>query len=523
MAAYTVMSNNLSDNKRIAKNTIYLYIRLIFSLCINLYISRAILSVLGVKDYGIYDLVGGFVGLLGIFTNTFASAAQRFITFDLGKGDLVKLNKTFCTFVNIMILLGLFVFIVGELLGSYFFEEYLSIPIDRIDVAYIVFHCSLLSFIINLVMVPYTSEVIAHECMDFFAIVSISDSLLKLTIVILLGYFAYDKLCLYGILLTAVSVMVFIAYWSFCRKKFKESNYTFIIETKILKEIASYSFWVTIGAGSSILKDQGVNVLINRFCGVLMNAARGISMQVFAAVTRFSSSLGSAIIPQITKSYSSGDVQRSIHLTFLLAKAQGILLLFFSLPILLETDYILSLWLNKVPDYAIQFTKASIILCIARTFNASLDPLVLATGRVKWVQLFGGGLLLMNLPMSYILLKSGGNPVDTMIIASILEMLVMTMVAFILNSYVKFPAFAFIFKGIFVIILCGIVSYVVTFLLQSQMQVGIVRLVTVSITSVTTTIVSSYFIVLTKVERIFIRAQLSSKLQRFKNNKYGIK
>ena len=502
------VSDNTINNKRIAKNTIYLYIRLIFSLCINLYISRAILAALGVEDYGIYNLVGGFVGLLGIISSTFTSAAQRFITYDLGKGDLVKLNKTFSTFISIMFLLGVIVFVVGELLGWYFFDEFLSIPAERMSAAYMVFHFSLLTFIINILMVPYTSEVIAHECMDFYAIASIADPSMKLGAVFLLGYFSCDKLSLYGLLLVVVSIIMLLTYMTYCRKRFVEAKYKFVVDRAIIKEVTSYSFWITIGASSSILKDQGVNVLINRYCGVLMNAARGISMQVFTAVSRFSSSLGSAIIPQITKSYSSGDVQRSIRLTFVLAKAQGILLIILSLPLLLETDYILSLWLNIVPDYAVSFTQASVIMCIARTFNASLDPLVLATGRVKWVQLFGGGLLLLNLPLSYLLLRSGGNPIDTMTIGSIIEILVMTLVAFLLKNYIKFPAITFLLKEIMMLVICGILSFVVTDLIKMSMEEGFFRLLIITATSFCVTCILAYILVLTNNERNFVKARI---------------
>ena len=506
--------DNTANNKRIAKNTVYLYIRLIVSLCINLYISRAILAALGVEDYGIYNLVGGFVALLGIISSTFTSAAQRFITYDLGKGDLAKLNKTFCTFINIMFFLAIVVFIVGELLGLYFFDRFLSIPPDRMDAAYMVFHFSLLTFIVNLITVPYTSDVIAHESMDFYAIVSIADPLLKLGAVLLLGYFACDKLSLYGFLLVVVSIIIFFTYVVYCNIKFVETKYKFVFDKTILKEIASYSFWVTIGASSSILKDQGVNMLINRFCGVLMNAARGLSMQVFTAVTRFSSSLGSAIIPQITKSYSAGNVQRSIHLTFLLAKAQGLMLLILSLPILLETDYILALWLKNVPDYAVQFTRASVVMCIARAFNASLDPLVLATGRVKWVQLYGGGLLLMNLPLSFLLLKLGGDPVHTMTIATVIELVGMILVAFILKGYVDFPAVMFLLKVILVTIMCGVLSYYVSLLCQGLFKEGFIRLIVVTGVSTVTICSCSYLFVLSKSEKDFIKTRILSKFIR---------
>ena len=229
--------DNTANNKRIAKNTIYLYIRLIVSLCINLYISRAILAALGVEDYGIYNLVGGFVALLGIISSTFTSAAQRFITYDLGKGDLAKLNKTFCTFINIMFFLAIVVFIVGELLGLYFFDRFLSIPPDRMDAAYMVFHFSLLTFIVNLITVPYTSDIIAHESMDFYAIVSIADPLLKLGAVLLLGYFACDKLSLYGFLLVVVSIIIFLIYVVYCNKKFVETKYKFVLIKQYLKRL----------------------------------------------------------------------------------------------------------------------------------------------------------------------------------------------------------------------------------------------------------------------------------------------
>lgn len=507
------MSNTSDNNKRIVKNTVYLYIRMIVSLLIGLYVSRVVLDALGVKDYGIYNIVGGFVSMLAVFTTSITGAANRFITFELGKGDTVALKKTFSTIVTLLVLIAIAIFIVGELIGLFFIDRILVIPPERMDAAYFVFHLSLLAFGINLVSVPYTALVTAHERMNFFALVSIFESVAKLVIVYLLYISPFDRLESYAVLLVAVGIIVRIVYGVYCNHHFAETHFSFKIDHGVFKNIFSYSFWVTIGGSSGILKEQGVNVIINMFFGVAMNAARGVSMQVSNAVNQFSNNIGIAISPQITKSYAAGDIKHSINLTIMLMKAQGIMLLLISLPLILEMDYVLKLWLGNVPYYAVTFSQWALILCYARTLENAHGALYLATGKVRNLQIVGGGLILLNLPLSYLFLMWGYEPVTTMMIGTVLELVTMFIAFSYLRQIVGFPMRRLLREALFPLALTITLSLLPPLAVIYQMpNESFVRFVVVVLVSSLSTALFSYLIVLNSKEKNFVLTTIKDKL-----------
>lgn len=507
------MSNTSDNNKRIAKNTFYLYIRMIVSLLIGLYVSRVILNALGVEDYGIYNIVGGFVSMLAIFTTSITGAANRFITFELGKKDTIKLKKTFSTIVTLLILMAIAIFMVGEVIGQLFIDKILVIPPQRVDSAIFVFHLSLLAFGINLISVPYTALVTAHERMNFFAVVSIFESVVKLLIVYLLYISPFDRLKSYAALLVAVGLIFRIIYGIYCKRNFPESHFQFKIDHEVFKNVFSYSFWVTIGGSSGILKEQGVNVIINMFFGVAMNAARGISMQVSSAINQFSNNIGIAINPQITKSYAAGDLQRSINLTIILVKAQGIMLLIISLPLILEMDYVLRLWLGNVPYYAVTFAQWALILSYARTLENTHGALYLATGKVRNLQIIGGGLILLNLPLSYIFLSWGYEPVITMVIGTILEVITMFIAFVYLGKIVSFPIRRLFSEALLPLAITIILSILPPLAVKFQIQEdNFNKLVAVTLVSILSTTLFSYMIVLNKKEKNFIVKTIKNKL-----------
>ena len=495
------MADSISNNRRMLRNTVYLYIPMFFSMIIGLYTSRVVLEVLGVDDYGIYNIVGGFVSMLSILTATITSAAQRFITVALGKGDLENLKRTFSTFNTLYIIVSIFIFVLGEVFGVLFLDSLLSIPQDRLDAAYFVYHCSLLTFTINLIAIPYNACIIAHEHMGFFAIVKVFNTIASLLVVYCIVVSPFDGLKTYAALLCLVGILVRFAYGYYCKKHFEETKAKFMIDRSIFREVFAYSFWVTIGATSGVLKVQGVNIVINRFCGVAMNAANGISMHVINVVRQFSGNVGTAITPQITKSYAAGDFQKSVKLTYLLVKVQALLLIIISLPVIIEADYLLDLWLKTPPYYAVTFTRFALILTIANAMNASLDPILLASGKVKWAQLFGGGLLLMNVPFSWVALKLGFEPVSTTIIAICIELTVMTMVGFIMRKTISFPVLEFLLKAILPIILIGLLSALMPLFIHVRLDASFVRLLLVGFSSVAVSSVLSYYIALTRSER----------------------
>lgn len=514
--------NPSANNKRIAKNTFYLYIRMIVTLVIGLYTSRVFLEVLGVEDYGIYNIVGGFVAMLSIFTNTIRSAAQRFITYALGKGDSIKLQQTFSTILTLYLLISIIIFILGECFGVLFLDKLLVIPENRMSAAYFVFHCSLIAFVIHLLQIPFHASIIAHERMNFFALMSIAEAVLKLLIVFLLYASPFDSLKSYALLLSIVSAILFSIYVIYCRKSFPETKNQFRIHGEIFKEIFSYSIWVTIGSSSSVIKEQGVNIVINNFCGVAMNAAKGVSMQIEHAVNMFSTNIGTAISPQITKSYASGDIARSIRLTFMMAKVRGILLLYLCVPLITEADYVLSIWLKHVPDHAVLFTKWVLILCIARTLDNSVVPLNLAVGKVKNVQILGGGAMLLNLPIAILFLWMGADPVSTVIVGIGIEFVVLLIVSLFLKRYIDFPVLKFIIHPVSSVMLVAVFALLIMYLFAGIMEQGFLRLIIVSTFSIVLVSLASYLVLLNEGEREVIKDFVKKKLMH-KNNEFNSK
>lgn len=517
---FSVMVNHSDDNKRIAKNTIYLYLRLIVSILIGLYTSRAFLDALGVEDYGVYNVVGGFVMMLSVFTASITSAAQRFITYAIGKKDVDNLKKTFSTFASLYIIIAIVIFLIGESLCYVVMEHLIQIPEHRLSAGYWVYHLSLLAFSINLMAIPYTASVIAHERMNFFAFVSIGESVFKLVIVFLLYTTPFDRLIVYAALVCGIGITIRLIYGFYCRRHFSETRFKFGIDKGIFKEVFSYSVWVIIGSSSAIFKEQGVNVVINMFCGVLMNAARGVSVQVSNIINNFSASIGQAISPQITKSYAAGELERSIRLTFLLAKVQGVLLLLLSLPIIIETHFLLSIWLVDVPDYAVIFTQWGLILCIARTLDASVVPLNLATGKVKWVQITAGGVMLLNLPLSYVALKMGFEPVSTMVIGVVLEFIVLYIVTLFLRKNAQFPVFAFFKNSIVPVVFAGLFAAIIPLLIHQEMEYGLIRFVVVGFVCVFTVAGMSFLIVFNKSEKKYVVNLVTNKIRNIRNGNH---
>ena len=509
-------SGQTNNNKRIAKNTFYLYIRMIVSLAISLYTSRVFLEILGVEDYGIYNIVGGFVAMLSILTNTIRSAAQRFITYTLGTGDFEKLKRTFSTFVTLYLLTSLIIFVLGEGVGILTLDKILQLPQNRIDAAFFVFHCSLITFVVNLNLIPYNACVISHEKMNFFAFVSILDSILKLLIVYLLYINPYDDLKTFAVLLCIVSFLNYFIYVIYCKRYFSESKVEYHIDKNIFKEVFSYSMWVIIGSSSAVVKEQGVNIVINNFCGVIMNAAKGVSVQVEHVVGLFATNIGTAITPQITKSYAAGDVKRSINLTFLMAKVQGLLLLFLCLPLITEADMVLSLWLNKVPDHAVLFTQWVLILCIARTLENSVVPLHLAIGKQKYIQIICGCCMLLNLPFSYVVLKLGADPVATVMVGIVLEMVVLFGVTLFLKRYINFPILLFFKSSILSVLLIGFSTLCILFYIKTLLINSLVQLLVVCVLSSFLICITSYYFALNKREKEVVTDFVRNKLKKYK-------
>ena len=383
------MSTQTSDNnKRIAKNTLLLYVRMLFTMAVSLFTSRVILNTLGIEDYGINNVVGGIVTMFAMLSGSLSSSISRFITFELGKGNLQRLKAVFSTGVNIQLGMSLLVVVVAETVGIWFLNTKMNIPIERLDAANWVFQCAMLTFVFNLLSVPYNAAIIAHEKMSAFAYISVVEVSLKLIIVYVLTISPFDRLKTYAVLLLCVGAVIRFIYGNYCKRHFEECTYHFILDKPILKEMAGFAGWNFLGNGAYMLNTQGVNILMNLYFGVSVNAARGVATQVDAALKQFVNNFTTAVNPQITKSYAQGDLEYMHKLVCRSAKFSAFLMMFFAVPIILETNTILTIWLKTVPDYAVIFLRWIIMSSFMDTVLAtSLVTSMFATGELKRYQI----------------------------------------------------------------------------------------------------------------------------------------
>lgn len=409
------------NSKRIAKNTLLLYFRMLLTMAVGLYTSRVVLQTLGVENFGIYNVVGGVVAMFSVLSGSLSAAISRFLTFELGKNDQKKLNRVFSSAVTIQLCLALIIVVLVESVGFWFLNNKMSIPAERIYAANWVFQLSLVTFCINLVSVPYNAAIIAHEKMSAFAYVSILEALGKLVVAWGIVVSPIDRLIFYAVLMCCVALIIRTVYGWYCKKHFEECSVRFIFDSDLVKQMFSFAGWNFIGASSAVLRDQGGNVLINIFCGPTVNAARGIAVQVNNAVSQFVNNFMMALNPQITKSYASENREYMMTLIFQGARLSFFLMLFLSLPILLNTEYILSVWLKFVPEYTIVFVQLSLIFVMSESISAPLITAMLATGNIRNYQIVVGGIQLLNLPTSYILLRNGYGPEAVLFVAILLS------------------------------------------------------------------------------------------------------
>lgn len=408
----------MSNNKRIARNTLLLYIRTFIILLISLYTSRVILQALGVEDYGIYNVVGGFVAMFTLLSGALSNAISRYITFELGKGDKDRLKEVFSTSVTVQIILALIIIVIAEIIGVWFLNAKMNVPEERVTAANWAFQCSLLTFAINLISIPYNASIIAHERMNAFAYVSILEAILKLGSVLSLYVIGIDKLIIYAVLMVIVATLIRLIYGIYCEHHFEECHYHYCLNKPLIKEMTSLASWNMLGSGGAILNDYGVNVLMNLFFGVKVNAARGLSVQVNAAVTQFVNSFTTAVNPQITKSYAKGDRDYTFSLVTMSSKYSFFLMLLFAMPLIVETPFILELWLKNVPDYTVLFVRLTLIITLLTSLSTSLYTLALATGNIKKYQIVVGSLGLSCFFITYLFYKINA-PVETAYYVSI--------------------------------------------------------------------------------------------------------
>lgn len=428
-----------SANKRIAKNTLALYLRMILTLAIGLYTSRVILQILGVNDYGIYNIVGGIVTSFSFISSALRNAVQRYLSFEIGKGLQNKFQEILDMSIQCHVLIIVILIILAETIGLWFVKTQLIIPSGRELAAISVYQFSVISFIVGVFQVPYNAVIISYEKMSFFAYVSILESILKLLMVYALSTVYMDKLILYSILYAAVTMLVTVIYIIYCRNIIGIRRFSINKNKEQFKQLISFSGWSMLNGSSVVLSNQGGNIFINWFGGVAANAAAGIANQVSGVINMFIYNFQSAFQPQIVKQYAAGETDSLLKLIYRTSSFSYYLLLVISLPFMLETDFILNLWLKEVPDYTSTFCRVLIIFFLIDAIQAPLWMLIYGTGKIKLYTVYTSVLTFLNLPISWVLLKQG-YPVYWVFIIKVALNLVGSLIRiFYINFITEFP------------------------------------------------------------------------------------
>lgn len=500
------MTNQTSvNNKRIAKNTLLLYVRMLFTMAVSLFTSRVILNTLGVEDYGIYNVVGGIVTMFSVLSGSLSASISRFITFELGKGNFERLKTIFSTGVNIQIGMSVLIIAITEVVGIWFLNTKMNIPTERMLAANWVFQCAIFTFVLNLLSVPYNAAIIAHEKMSAFAYISVIEVTLKLIIVYMLLISPFDRLETYAVLLLLVGAAIRFIYGYYCKRHFEECTYHFVIDKPILKEMTGFAGWNFLGNGAYMLNTQGVNILMNLYFGVAVNAARGIATQVDATLKQFVNNFTTAVNPQITKSYAQGDLDYMHKLVCRSAKFSAFLMMFFAIPIILETQSILTVWLKTVPEYAAVFLQLIIISSFVDTILAnSLVTSMFATGNIKRYQVIVTTVGCLVFPFSWIAFKFGYPPEISYILYFIIYTILLGVRLYLLKDMVKLPVMMYVHDVLYRVFPVIGISFILPIIIRFSMQEGWKRLVLLSVVSTIVTAIVEYQIGLTKNERKFI-------------------
>jgi len=513
------MADISTSNNRIALNTVLLYIRTILVMLVSLYTSRVVLNVLGVEDYGVYQVVGGVVSMFAVISGALSTAISRFLTYGLGKSDSEQLRRVFSTSIIVQLVIALLILVLCEIVGVWFLNNKLEIPDGRMDAAVWVLHCSLIAFVINLISVPYNASIIAHEKMSVFAYISILEVVLKLVIVYALLISPFDKLISYAVLTVSVAIIIRFVYGVYCGKHFDECRGRLVYDNTVFKEMLGFAGWNFFSNGVYIFNNQGITMLVNMYFGVAMNAARGIATQVETAVQQFTNNFTTAINPQITKSYAVGDNDRLYYLVCKGAKFSFYLLFWVSLPILMETEFILKVWLKLVPEYAALFTRLAFISALVAILGNSCYTACLATGRIKKYTVYTSIVGSLVFFLTWLFYKLGGN-VELTYYVYIFDWILMLIVKLYLTRDLTGMKPSLFVKGVIMRVLpTTLLSLVLPLSIVLFLPPSISRFFISVVISMLSSTICIYFLGLTVGERNTIKSKIRSMYYSFRGQR----
>lgn len=512
------MSSNISENnKRIAKNTLLLYFRMLLIMTTNLYTSRVVLSALGVEDFGIYNVVGGVVTMFTFLNTAMAGATQRFLTFELGRGDKVKLHKVFCISLNIHALISLIIFLLAETVGLWFLNTQMNIPEFRMYAGHWVYQLSVLSTIVLIMSAPYNASIIAHERMSVFAYISLFEVFSKLVVAYAIVSTHFDRLIFYALFIFVTQLLVRLIYGLYCKKHFEECHYKYLNDMAMLKEMSSFAVWSLFGNLAGIAFTQGINILLNLFFGPIVNAARAIAVQVQTAVQGFVTNFQTALNPQITKTYATGELAQMHKLLFASSRYSFYLLFIIALPLIIEVELVLSVWLKVVPEYTAEFVRLILIIMLVDTLANPFITAASATGRIKLYQTVVGGVLLLIVPLSYFALKLGFSPVAVFVVHFVMAILAHVVRLIIIRPMIQLSIRRYISEVILIILRVILASVwlplIIYILLPKSTLLSFLLVCTLCVCS---TLGVVYFLGINQTERIFVCSKITSIVKKFR-------
>lgn len=501
-----------TSNTRIAKNTLFLYFRMLISMLITLYTSRVVLDVLGAEDYGLYNVIGGILVLLSVLKVLVSSGTQRFINFEMGRGSSIdKLLAIFTSSLTIFAVIGAIILILAETIGLWFLNSYLIIPADRIFAANLVYQVTIISVFVSLVQIPYTSAIMAHERMDIYGYIGIGEPIVRLGLILLLPFFPGDKLIIYSLLLLILLVGVTLFYINFCKRYFEECCFKLSKDWATCRSLVSFTVWNLLETLSNSLSGQGQNILLNMFFGPVVNAARAVAYQVNGAVQGFASNFLIATFPQITKNYSAGNYEAYYKLMIRSSKFAFLVMSVLFIPICLNTDYILSIWLKTPPENSALFINLVIIGMMIRMFSEPLYTGIQATGNIKNYQIATNVVTILNLPLCYVLLQIWPEPSIVFYVTIGLAFYFVGARVYFIKILANFPATDFLIMIMTKCVIPGLVVFLPLYFVNSRLSINLASFILISLVSVIWSCLIFATLSLNKQERQFIINMIHKK------------
>lgn len=509
------MTDQSQNNKRIAKNTLMLYIRMFLIMGVTLFSFRIILEELGEEGYGLYNVVAGIVILFSFLSSALTQSTQRFLSYHIGHHDFDELQKVFSTCVNVHIVIAVIILLLAETVGLWFLNRFMHFPNGMLSVANIVFQCSIITFLFQILAVPYQASIISNERMSFYAYFSILEAVLKLIAALILIYITGEKVIIYASILMLISISSFILYRIYCRRSFVHCKYQKCFDKYMFKRIFAFSGWNMLGGIGNVGATQGVNIILNIFRGVALNAAMGVSNQVAGAVSSFVSNMQMAFNPQIIKSYAAGDHNYFLSLIFRASRFYFFVIFVIGFPVMLCCSTIFDIWLNETPEYAVPFTQLIIVFCMIDAISGPLWMAAQACGEIKWYMIIISALIFSNVPVALMIMWLGFSPIWVIAYKVLINFIIHCFRILYLYKKIRFPALKYVDKVMKKISLYVMISLPIPIILNHY-AVSLVEQVALLSYTVISLLILGYFILLTNKERKFIKYKI--KLMMLKHN-----